>query len=172
MAESIVFNGVTFRRYPGSPHISHRRYFSPGPHDAGRGVEALHREIWKSVHGPIPAGHHIHHRDGDPLNNDVGNLECVSIFEHRREHRDAHRTPEQLEHLSRVQPLAAEWHASPEGIAWHREAGRKSWEARPLNSFTCTECSRVFTSRNPTATFCGDTCGTRSRRRRRRAAAA
>jgi hypothetical protein len=37
----------------------------------------LHRIIWEMEVGPIPAGYHIDHIDGDKLNNRVENLRCV-----------------------------------------------------------------------------------------------
>ena len=44
----------------------------------GRGGPSnLHRAVWEHHHGPIPPGYHVHHRDGDGLNNDLANLELV-----------------------------------------------------------------------------------------------
>lgn len=46
-----------------------------------------HRTIWENHWGQkIPAGHHIHHIDGNKLNNDISNLLCVSILEHAMIH--------------------------------------------------------------------------------------
>ena len=36
-----------------------------------------HRVVWELHNGAIPSGHQIHHRDGNKLNNDIGNLELV-----------------------------------------------------------------------------------------------
>ncbi len=44
----------------------------------------LHRDVWESVHGPIPDGYDIHHRDHDKTNNDIANLECLPKAEHAR----------------------------------------------------------------------------------------
>lgn len=44
----------------------------------------LHRDVWESHVGPIPAGFDIHHRDRDRLNNEIGNLECLPKDEHAR----------------------------------------------------------------------------------------
>lgn len=49
-AEVVVFNGIRFYRYPESLYLESRRYFSPGIWDRQRGIESLHREIWKSVY--------------------------------------------------------------------------------------------------------------------------
>jgi hypothetical protein len=42
----------------------------------------VHRKIWKKHNGDIPKGYHIHHIDGNPYNNDISNLQCVSAEEH------------------------------------------------------------------------------------------
>ena len=58
-------------------------------------TEKLHRvnyrKIWVDNHGPIPKdelgrSYHIHHRDGDRNNNELGNLQCVSLQEHYEIH--------------------------------------------------------------------------------------
>ena len=46
----------------------------------------VHRIIWELHYGPIPPKHEIHHVDGDRLNNELANLQCVSLSEHRRIH--------------------------------------------------------------------------------------
>lgn len=45
-----------------------------------------HRIVWESIHGEIPAGFHIHHKDRNPGNNDIGNLEMLTYKEHSRVH--------------------------------------------------------------------------------------
>jgi hypothetical protein len=42
----------------------------------------VHRMVWEKHHGPIPNGHHIHHKDGDKLNNVIENLELLTASEH------------------------------------------------------------------------------------------
>lgn len=48
------------------------------------GRRLLHREVWKYHFGPIADGHQIHHRDRNKANNDISNLECVSLEDHSR----------------------------------------------------------------------------------------
>src|SRR5271169_6525226 len=45
-----------------------------------------HRYVWEKAYGPIPAGHHIHHKDGNALNNNLSNLECIEASAHRDLH--------------------------------------------------------------------------------------
>lgn len=46
-----------------------------------------HRLIWIKEYGEIPKGYVIHHIDGDKTNNNLSNLECISLSEHSRRHR-------------------------------------------------------------------------------------
>jgi hypothetical protein len=45
-----------------------------------------HRVLWERAFGPIPPGHHIHHKDEDPLNNALDNLECLPHGAHVAHH--------------------------------------------------------------------------------------
>jgi hypothetical protein len=45
-----------------------------------------HDVVWEQHHGPIPAGHQIHHVNGDKADNDIGNLRLVNATEHKRIH--------------------------------------------------------------------------------------
>src|SRR5208282_5331070 len=95
-----------------------RNYYWPGGHHRERGVGALHQEIWIARYGPIPPAHHIHHRDENPLNNDISNLEAKLGREHNREHSSSE---ENKARFRLVQPLGLE-----KAAAWHRtEAGRE-----------------------------------------------
>ena len=51
-----------------------------------------HRKIWEDANGPIPLdefgrSYHIHHIDGDPTNNELSNLLCLSPNDHFELHR-------------------------------------------------------------------------------------
>ena len=50
-----------------------------------------YRKIWESVNGIIPTdendiSYQIHHKDGNPQNNNIDNLMCVSVKEHYEIH--------------------------------------------------------------------------------------
>jgi predicted nucleic acid-binding Zn ribbon protein len=157
--ERIIFNGVPYRRYPNSPKLELRNYFICSKGKDNR-VRRLHQAIWEFHNGPIPEGHHVHHKDGDTLNNDISNLECLSNKEHRR----MHWTPEESErarkHAERIRPLAKAWHASDEGKDWHSEHSRKIWEQRVPEERTCAVCKSVFLSktRRKTDKYCSQKC--------------
>ena len=40
-----------------------------------------HRLIWESIYGPIPKGHVVRFKDGNNLNLDIENLECIPMRE-------------------------------------------------------------------------------------------
>lgn len=46
----------------------------------------LHRYIWEKHRGKIPPGHGIHHKDNNPANNKLSNLECLTIGEISSKH--------------------------------------------------------------------------------------
>jgi len=167
--EIVVFQGVKFRRYPGSKRRSDRVYFTPGIADKQRGVKRLHEEIWMAANGPSPEGHHIHHVDHDPLNNDISNLVALTKSEHHTHHgtseeaAERHGTAEWKEHLASIRPLAASWHSSPEGVEWHRQHAIDSYKKRPVLAGTCDQCGNAFLSKKPER-FCSNKCKSAWRR--------
>ena len=45
-----------------------------------------YRKIYEQHYGAIPKGYHIHHIDGNPLNNAIENLQCLSAKDHEKIH--------------------------------------------------------------------------------------
>lgn len=65
----------------------YRRLYIPSGSQGGRPRQVMeHVWVWEQAHGPVPAGHDIHHRDDDKLNNALENLQCVTKLEHKRIH--------------------------------------------------------------------------------------
>jgi rubrerythrin len=165
MVETIEFAGVTFRRYPNAKGRTERVYFTPGIADRAKGIGRLHEEIWKAEHGPIPDGWHIHHKDEDPLNNELANLEALPAGEHHRHHHARPATPAKKAHLDNVRHLAAEWHSSAAGTEWHAELARKQWTSRESRQWTCEHCGKPFeatTIQQPK--YCSNNCKSAARR--------
>ena len=128
--DAVEFNGITFRRYPDSSTASHRRYYKPSGQWIKQGIQALHQEVWKAEHGPIPVGCHIHHADGDVLNNRLENLVCLTKTAHDAEHSEGRaangRSEKQLAHLASIRVLTVAWHRSDAGREWHRAHAKNS----------------------------------------------
>lgn len=166
--ETIVYRDITFRRYPDSKDWSTRRYYGPGILERQSGVESLHREVYKDHFGPIPDGCDIHHADFDQDNNEPSNLVCLTKDEHIAVHRAHVRAypDDWAEHMARISPLAAVWHRSDEGRAWHREHARKTWEGRRTEQRVCAQCEREFESRTlrDNDRFCSNNCKSAWRR--------
>lgn len=74
--------------------LRHKRFIgslnkSNGYCSVGYGIykNMIHRIIWMVANGcDIPEGYHIHHIDGNKLNNSIYNLELVQGNEHLSEH--------------------------------------------------------------------------------------
>ena len=148
-SEKVEFNGKTYRRYINHPDKNARRYFR-------RGHSSLHRDVWEFYNGSIPKGMQIHHKDGNPVNNDISNLELIDPKSHSKIH-EADRSK-----------AAADWHGSEEGREWHRkhvsESLAKAWEQPhyytkvEATERTCVWCGDKFFAKHPKAKFCQPDC--------------
>ena len=121
------------------------------------------RRIWTQANGPIPPKHHIHHKDRNWTNNAIENLECLSAAEHESLHHKGQTSPRKRAHLEAIRPLTRVWHASKEGLEWHRQHALS--QVRPTRSHVCIHCGASFES-NTTRTpkFCGNNCKSAWRR--------
>jgi hypothetical protein len=167
--DTIVFNGIAFRRYPDSPRWSDRRYYRPTGTHIKRGIKNLHREIWQAAHGAIPPGWVVHHKDGNALNNELANLEALPAGTHRRHH--AEHLSEAVRAAARarldtIRPLAAAWHRSAAGRQWHREHGQRRCATRAPRAYACAHCGKAARSSSfGKALFCSNACRAAARRR-------
>lgn len=90
---------------------------------------SLHKYVWEKHNGPVPEGVVVHHKDHNPLNNDVSNLELMNVKEHSRYHiekRIAEGSINVAESLELAREAAKDWHRSEKGRAWHREHALRS----------------------------------------------
>lgn len=158
--EVLEFNGQKYYRYPNSKRANHRKYFHGGQQKSC----LLHREIWKFHNGSIPPWHDIHHKDENTLNNSIENLDCLPKGRHRTEHnleRYKHGMPQaELDHLERIRPMAAAWHASPEGREWHANNAKTSILKRfKPTKCICIFCDKEFFAKSTSgAKYCSHVC--------------
>lgn len=158
--EVVVYCGISFTRYPDSPHRHRRVYFWADKGTRQRtGVTSLHRAVYTATYGPIPPGKLIHHRDLNPLNNAPENLEALTVAEHSDRHADEYIGHWRM-HAAAIRPLAAAWHGSEEGLAWHSEHGKRTWETREPARRTCVQCGKPYGSlaRRADDRFCSRQC--------------
>lgn len=128
------FDGGLYRLYPSD------RYFA-------KGGKRIHRAVWQDAFGPIPRGCHIHHRDANPANNELENLECIDADEHLKIPRSDGLEKRGGKHFSdSARQSAANWHRSEEGRLWHKRHAERSqnwkkWKREPRN---CEHCGQEF----------------------------
>lgn len=158
------FDGGLYRLWPSE------RYYT-------RGGKKLHREAWRQAFGDIPRGCHIHHRDGDPANNRIGNLECLPASEHLSlTWRESKGTRKKGEHFTdAARAAAADWHRSPEGRLWHKRHAERSqswtkWKREPRNCDQCgIEFEALVRKSGRSQIYCTSVCKSAAYRERRRA---
>lgn len=150
------FNGKTYKLYAGE------RYFS-------RGCHRMHRDVWEFYNGPIPKGYEVHHKDGNPENNDIANLVCIPHGEHAKEHHEEHvargLSAKGQANIHKAMEAAREWHGSDAGHDWHSEHARKQAAAREWRDAVCECCGKSFRYRSiQTPRFCSNACKSKWRR--------
>jgi hypothetical protein len=135
---------------------------------------SLHVAVWEHHHGPRPAGFQVHHKDDNPANNTIDNLELVSRSDHARHHalkRIAAGTlkPPTVKALA----AAAEWHRTDAGRAWASRNSRNIWEKHNSKSdLLCTICGGSYAgyAHFRRKGYCSPACSQRAHRRRKKAA--
>ncbi|MBR5874101.1 MAG: HNH endonuclease [Oscillospiraceae bacterium] len=162
MNKEIIFNGVKYRLMGGG-----RYYLSQSTTNAGRvGAKGLHVAVWEYYSGQkVPDGYCVHHIDGNTLNNDYSNLECVEIKKHLSDHaknnlESSVYRAKNKEQLLEAQEKAKEWHKSKEGREWHKahteNSLAKAWAFREER--TCEVCSETYIAKTKRSKYCCQEC--------------
>lgn len=116
--------------------------------DAGH----LHRAIYESVYGPVLAGYHVHHIDGNGRNNELSNLRAMLAEEHAAIH-----YPDKQQKMTEG---CKAWNTTEEASNTHRENALAQWErvrAMAL-SVKCAGCGKAFQVAHPSAAYCSKGC--------------
>jgi endogenous inhibitor of DNA gyrase (YacG/DUF329 family) len=128
------FDGGLYRKWPNEVYFS-------------RGGKKLHRSVWEQAFGKIPDGHHIHHKDSNPSNNNIENLECLAASDHRKQtHVERKKRGYKSEISELARKKAAEWHQSEEGRLWHKRHAERSkgWTKWKRIIKNCKYCNKEF----------------------------
>lgn len=145
------FDGGLYRLWPSDSYLS-------------RGGKKLHRDAWTGAFGTIPDRCHIHHRDGNVLNNRLENLECLDVSEHCSESWGKRKKSPDGWFSSSARNKAAEWHASPAGRLWHKRHAKrsKSWTKWKREEKPCEHCGKphmaLVRKSGNSGKYCGQNC--------------
>jgi hypothetical protein len=158
LLQVISFDGKRYRKYG--------TYFTRG---ANGTTEYLHRAVWQHHNGPIPAGVHIHHKDGNPDNNAIENLEAIDGREHVREHglvAPHLKSQERLALLDRIREASHESRRTEENRA-KASAKARVYAASLSIAIVCAECGTPAIAHNGRAKYCSKRCCSRAHERTR-----
>lgn len=145
--EMVEYNGLKFRRYPESKDWASRIYFTPPIHAKLKDARRLHEEVWLSHFRCIPKGYDIHHKDFNPSNNDITNLECLPKAGHKELHASLKRGISQPLPAKALE-MAKLWHKSEKGRAFHRIIGAMGYQKATYEKYNCIVCGFEFESRD------------------------
>lgn len=127
----------------------------------------IYQKIWIKANGPIPSGHHIHHRDHDRSNNALDNLECLPCSEHQSYHarkRLAEGDPGMARGIAAAREAAKAWHASDVGRIWHREHALRVAAAQVPSEHVCVVCGTRYKTTKRKKGYCSMACQSKARR--------
>jgi hypothetical protein len=95
-----IFTYLHFYNLPARPRIKPSRggYVANGYRKIFvNGKKRLaHQIVWESVHGKIPKGMHLHHVNGNRLDNRIENLKLLTCSEHMNIHREQRAKNEEI----------------------------------------------------------------------------
>jgi hypothetical protein len=165
----IDFDGVRYYCDPQSKNRQKRSYFYCGSRQSReRGTSTYHRDLWIKNNGPVPRGFHIHHKDGNSMNNDLSNLECIDGKVHNSEHSKKMwaETPEIFgDNLERARAGRFEWLKTDGAKAQFKKHGdmmRGVKIHKPIQ-VNCIYCGKEFTG-NVLSKYCSRQCRHRADR--------
>lgn len=153
----------TAQRFDGATYYLCGSYYQ-------RKGKRLHRAVWEYHNGSIPAGYHVHHKDGDKSHNDIENLELKASHDHLKDHMsEPARIEKSRNDIKTARVAASRWHGSEPGKQFHSKLGKENWEKRESVAYVCTECGEVFETKHlykdGSPRFCSDKCRASHRRK-------
>ena len=83
-------------------------HFDKSGHKVLGEIHQIYRLVWEAFNGPIPKKHNIHHRDFNPANDRLDNLECLTVQQHMKIHQN-NRSNETIQKMSDVKKGKHPW---------------------------------------------------------------
>ena len=129
----------------------------------------MHVYVWEQNYEKVPKGYEVHHKDFDRSNNDISNLQLLTVSEHKRLHGNL-LTEEQREWRrnninEKARPQAIEWHKSEEGRKWHKQQYLNTRDVLHKKlPYTCIQCGKEFLGEYGSK-FCSNACKSAHRRK-------
>lgn len=149
LGNTMIYNGKKY-------YISAQGYWTRDERVNGnRKALLLHRVIWEDNFGPISGNGHIHHIDGNKLNNNLDNLEYHSIASHISIHRKNEYKCGKLSYLRNAKINSLKTH---EGKKRHSDGCVKGWENRKYITKRCKRCNTSFKTQSPQRKWCSSSC--------------
>jgi hypothetical protein len=150
-------------------------YLSSAPVGVNGKRVRLHVFIWEERNGAIPAGYGIHHRDENKENNILDNFILMQskahLIMHDKSRAGVYTEIYRKNLIEKAVPASKAWHGSKEGLAWHSEHGKESWETRKWSWIRCCICGKERLTPFPgRAKFCSRACKAKDLRQRFKAA--
>lgn len=143
----VELDGMEFRRYPNGKHGNY--YYHKWKEEGRYKHIILHQYIYEKVHGKLPKGMVVHHKDFNPLNNDVGNLVAVTIAEHMRIHANLVKWKDENRDEFRKRCYSKEnWQQRREKVLLNLASERR----------VCEWCGEEYTPTNTHQRFCSKQC--------------
>lgn len=155
--KTIYFNGIHFARDEKTGYYLNSTI-----------RKRIHRYVWEYYNGEIPQGYEIHHVDFDKSNNNIGNLKLMSVTKHASLHAQIQGNKNiKNGHLNSIRHLSAKWHASKDGIEWHKKHYEKTKEKlHEIKLFNCENCGNAYEGTdNGENRFCSNKCKSAWRRK-------
>lgn len=128
-----------------------------------------HVWVWTCFHGKPPKGYHIHHKNENKSDNRIENLELISAGRHSKHHVTDESRERARKWADKIRPMTKKWHASPEGIAWHRlHAFKCNFGNGEEYEYICHQCTKTYKSKliaEGRTKFCSNACKSAWRRK-------
>ena len=120
----------------------------------------LHRVVWAYYNGEIPNGYEVHHRDDNPANNTIENLQCLTKAEHNRIHlARLHRVHQPTQSICRY--CGKPYLKNNVGISKYcsDECFHHAQRHNNIQEKICVVCGTAFTTSDSRIKCCSVNCG-------------